>query len=576
MPQEEMLYNVKQADGSFYSGPKSGMPMGQTAPSSTYNAPSTPAAQTPAPVSYLSSEKGSEIVNKNTGALQKIETSYTGPSIVDALNSSGQDSSFQNRSKLAGQAGIQGYTGTAEQNTALLQALRSPMGNSTLGAMVNDVNSAVSGGALSPDELSGLKGLQGIQDGLLTSTAAARAALEAEDYTSMDFHVAKAKENEKAFADQLSEYYKSIAPLRQRSLDLMSPGVREQEVAKQLTDIRGQIDQFNLQTEEDKFGEYEGQTMGFAGGRASEIDIKSEFKRTRMLLKEKNLLSELGLEQSAREMGSRSVEQQLSFLADDYELQTAVQERIQAQDDKLFERATTLRTDAQQTLASVLDGLYGVDPNSIPAQTRQQLAKLAKSAGIPLDLLEEALKVQHQKQVFDESLQLAQEARMSSGGGESLAGGIKEYQQALTMGLIPEGTSYQEFKSPASADTAKIKAIASTIGPEIEKLKQAFKANYKGALTGITLGTNRELVKLVDQIADKIGRMRSGGAVNKEEEDRFKRQIASASDIAFGNVDGAIAALDGYLTEANQVSGSLDRSNPSSDDSYQSYLDAIK
>lgn len=52
-------------------------------------------------------------------------------SIVDYLNSLGQNSSYASRSALAQQNGIQGYTGTAAQNTQLLSALRSARQTST-------------------------------------------------------------------------------------------------------------------------------------------------------------------------------------------------------------------------------------------------------------------------------------------------------------------------------------------------------------------------------------------------------------------------------------------------------------
>ena len=48
----------------------------------------------------------------------------TNTSIVDYLKSQGQDSSYASRKKLAEQYGIGGYSGTAAQNTALLNALR--------------------------------------------------------------------------------------------------------------------------------------------------------------------------------------------------------------------------------------------------------------------------------------------------------------------------------------------------------------------------------------------------------------------------------------------------------------------
>lgn len=50
--------------------------------------------------------------------------SYNGVSIVDALNQIGVDSSFNYRSKLANFNGISNYTGTAEQNTLMLEMLK--------------------------------------------------------------------------------------------------------------------------------------------------------------------------------------------------------------------------------------------------------------------------------------------------------------------------------------------------------------------------------------------------------------------------------------------------------------------
>lgn len=49
---------------------------------------------------------------------------YTGTSVVDYLKSVGQPSDFGSRAALAGQYGIGGYAGTAEQNVQLLNALR--------------------------------------------------------------------------------------------------------------------------------------------------------------------------------------------------------------------------------------------------------------------------------------------------------------------------------------------------------------------------------------------------------------------------------------------------------------------
>lgn len=55
----------------------------------------------------------------------QVANSYTGGSIVDYLNSIGKDSSLDARKQYAKEYGIADYSGTAEQNIALLNAMRS-------------------------------------------------------------------------------------------------------------------------------------------------------------------------------------------------------------------------------------------------------------------------------------------------------------------------------------------------------------------------------------------------------------------------------------------------------------------
>jgi hypothetical protein len=110
---------------------------------------------------------------------------------------------------------------------------------------------------------------------------------------------------------------------------------------------------------------------------------------------------------------------------------------------------------------------------------------------------------------------------------------------------------------PLSAEAAKVLSVATTIQPEINRLKLALTKDFKGSVAGIALGTNRGLKKLADNVADKLGRLRSGGAINKEEERRFLGQIANWADVAFGSPEEAISALDGILAEAQQVATSM-------------------
>ena len=58
----------------------------------------------------------------NTKNIKK--TNYKGNSIVDGLKSVGVNSSYDNRKKIAQANGIKNYTGTAKQNTELLNKLK--------------------------------------------------------------------------------------------------------------------------------------------------------------------------------------------------------------------------------------------------------------------------------------------------------------------------------------------------------------------------------------------------------------------------------------------------------------------
>ena len=64
----------------------------------------------------------SKTKSKKNNTIKK--TNYKGNSIVDGLKSAGVNSSFDNRKKIAQANGIKNYTGTAKQNTELLNKLK--------------------------------------------------------------------------------------------------------------------------------------------------------------------------------------------------------------------------------------------------------------------------------------------------------------------------------------------------------------------------------------------------------------------------------------------------------------------
>lgn len=157
-----------------------------------------------------------------------------------------------------------------------------------------------------------------------------------------------------------------------------------------------------------------------------------------------------------------------------------------------------------------------------------------------------------------QTLEANRKARaIGGGGGRDDMSKLLSITEASLFG-VPYGTTREEAiglnaSKALSGEASKLKGIVDTLPSEVEKLKLAFEKDYKGSLRGIVTKTDRRLVKLVDNVADKVGRLRSGGAINRDEEKRFKRQIASLPDLAFGTKADAISALDGILAESETV-----------------------
>lgn len=110
---------------------------------------------------------------------------------------------------------------------------------------------------------------------------------------------------------------------------------------------------------------------------------------------------------------------------------------------------------------------------------------------------------------------------------------------------------------PMSAEAAKTRAVATTLIPELKLLRDAMEKNHVRAVAGIVSGTDRNLSRLAQSAADKVGRLRSGGAINKQEEARFIGQIASWKDIPLARRRDITAAIDRYITEAESVKAGI-------------------
>lgn len=120
-----------------------------------------------------------------------------------------------------------------------------------------------------------------------------------------------------------------------------------------------------------------------------------------------------------------------------------------------------------------------------------------------------------------------------------------------------EARGAASVQKPLSGESAKVLSVARSMQPEIEQFKKALTDDFDGTLRGVVFGTNREMSTLLDSISDKVGRLRSGGGQNKDEEAKFKRAVASWMDIPFGSRKDSIASLDRLMNEAQIVESTM-------------------
>ena len=172
--------------------------------------------------------------------------------------------------------------------------------------------------------------------------------------------------------------------------------------------------------------------------------------------------------------------------------------------------------------------------------TQEQL----QSGAIPLDVTPESLS--QLRAIRDSSLSSKQQIDITRQEKEFR---LKQQELAATK----EALKLPKPKKPLSGSDAKMMSIAKGLNRDLDVLDKAFKKDLKGTLAGIITGTDRKLTRVFNSAADRTGRLRSGGAINKDEAESFKSQIASVADLPFANLDDITFALNNLRQESKDV-----------------------
>lgn len=178
-------------------------------------------------------------------------SSYGGPSIVDYLKSKNQATDFASRTALAGQNGIQNYTGTAGQNTQLLGILR--------GMGAAPTTPAKPAGVLSANQATRSLAGEGVNFSGITPTSSQ----------------VSSPQNFQGFLQEMRQNFQQQQAQAPNRVALMNTLRGQQGVVPiedELAQLKGEQDK--LQTDLSTFSNTEqdqgGQTAGFTQGRISE------------------------------------------------------------------------------------------------------------------------------------------------------------------------------------------------------------------------------------------------------------------------------------------------------------------
>src|SRR3990167_7759751 len=236
----------------------------------------------------------------------------------------------------------------------------------------------------------------------------------------------------------------TITQLRQEHIASLAHSAQTQEVKKQLQEIKDRITKFDIETERQQEGQMGlGRALSLSQGQAGKVGRERGFDKRVLLAEENNLLMSLGLSQEADQARTKGLAAGLDYAIQDQELYQKALDRIQDQENIVFEQSMQLQNLARQKLSDSLEMLANVNPDSLSQDDVLQLQGIASQQGFPVSLLLQGLKAQYNSSSLDTLLKQAQVQKVLSdvvGGGDSESGKLLTPTEAQLLG-VPYGTT---------------------------------------------------------------------------------------------------------------------------------------
>lgn len=454
-----------------------------------------------APAVYSSNPAANQ-VSGNQSTLMSYQRNFTP---VPQTNSSSVGSTTSSKPTVTTPAG----TSSAPTGNPLSVTSTNP----ALQSIIDQANNLIktSGVQLSPENQALLNQINGIDTDIKSNVADAQTASNNNQYQSLNDYIKQAQELETKRDTAIQELTKQLGPLRDRYMASLAPSALENDLGNQLAGINKKIADFDVSTQEGQLNEFGlGRPLALSTGRAERLGQQAALTRTSYVNEANALLTRLGLAQEARTAESKGLAAGLGFLADDIELQGKAYDRLQTQEQNVFNRFKDLNTIQRQNAADMLESLKGYDPSKLSSEVRTQIAQIAEQRGIPSDAIFAGLQTQFDEQQLniltkkgDMALQQAQIRNINSqivergaGDGDITFSGatkptktfeefIKEKGQELKQSIVNKEKYRPEYEEKyGSGSAVDYSAILNTILGSGKFTKDQAKAVKNSVLNG--------------------------------------------------------------------------------------------
>lgn len=434
------------------------------------------------------------------------------------------------------------------------------------------IGTAQTKGIVTPQMQDAINQINTFEANKTQAIAEAREAANKKDPVALNEAIKKVDETETTQKDVVSNLIKEMQASRQMIMDSFTPTERETELRRSIQTLRSGRQLLPLELKQQGIS-----AEGIQAGQINDERVRS--------IQEGNLLFELGLEQEARQYKGLAAEKQLGFINDDINLQLKIEDRINEKQAKVLEEARNLRKDSLGALQDIITQFQGLSFTDLDVDTQSELLDIAKQFGIKPSLLSAAMQNAKEQEIYDRSVQ----KKTGAGGGIS-TGALS----GITQSVISNPTLFDDLTPTARGqviaelqaggyDTTNlgVKGLSDTAITQVSQSQKALadlgelktilqdNVNFLGPISGFQKlnpwSKARQVQADVDRVRQTVGKALEGGVLRKEDEDKYKKILATLLDTpetAAYKIDALISSIqrdiENYKSLQQQSGKSLD------------------